>query len=55
MKIVDSFWLGQYIRENEEVQHYSLPLAPAWAVLNFQHLKVIKSLIWKDQTNKTLV
>jgi hypothetical protein len=39
-KIVDSVWLSLYRRENEYVQYSSRPLAPAWVVLNSQHLIV---------------
>jgi hypothetical protein len=38
---------------NEKVQHLSWPLAPARAVLNFQHLKVLESMITKEQKNIT--
>jgi hypothetical protein len=54
MKIADSVWLSLCMRPNEKVQHPSRPqLAPAWAVLTFQHLKVLESMIPKDQ--KTII
>jgi hypothetical protein len=52
-RIVDSVWLSLYMRDNENVQNPSRPLAPTWAVLesglNFQHLIVLASMIPKDQ------
>jgi hypothetical protein len=38
-------WLSLYTRDNEKVQHPLHPLAPAWAVLNSQHLKVLKQFL----------
>jgi hypothetical protein len=52
MKIANSVWLNLYMRDYEKVQPFSCPLAPAWEVLNFQHIKVLESIIPKDQ--KTL-
>jgi hypothetical protein len=48
MKIADSVWLSLCMSDNEKVQHISRPLAPAWAVLNSQHLIVLASMIPKD-------
>jgi hypothetical protein len=45
MKTTNSVWLRLYMRKNERVQHPSRPLTPAWAVLNFQHFKVLESMI----------
>jgi hypothetical protein len=54
MKIADLVLLSLYMRDNEKVQPPSHPLAPAWAVLNSQHVSA-DSVIPKDQKNiKTL-
>jgi hypothetical protein len=44
-------WSSLYMGDNENVHHPSRSLAPAWAILNFQHLKVMKSMIPKEQTH----
>jgi hypothetical protein len=49
MKIAELVWLSLYMRDNEKVQHPSRPLAPAWAVLNSQHLIVLASIVSKDE------
>jgi hypothetical protein len=45
MDIAGSISLSLYIRDKEKEQHPSHPLAPVWAVLNYQHLKVLDSMI----------
>jgi hypothetical protein len=48
--------LGLIVHEgNEHVQHPSHPVAPAWAVLNSQHLKVLSSTFPKDQKYITIL
>jgi hypothetical protein len=39
--------------DNEKVQHPSSPIELAWAVLDYQHLKRMESMIPKDQKNIT--
>jgi hypothetical protein len=36
---------------DENVHHPSRPLAPAWALLNSQHLKLLDSIILKEKNN----
>jgi hypothetical protein len=45
MKIADSVWLTLYMRDNEQVQHPSRPLALAWYVLKLQTINVLESMI----------
>jgi hypothetical protein len=40
------------MRDNEKFQHPSDPLAQAWEVLSFQHLKVLETIIPTDQNKK---
>ena len=49
MKTADSVLLSLFMRDNENVQHPSRPLASAWAVLSSKYMKILESLIPKDQ------
>jgi hypothetical protein len=49
MKITDSVKLTMYMRDNEKNATSLMSLAPARAVLHSKHLKVLDSIIPKDQ------
>jgi hypothetical protein len=50
-KTADSVWKSLYMRDNEKVQHHSRPRSSGLSCTQFQHLKVLESMIPKDQKN----
>jgi hypothetical protein len=53
MNIADLVLSNLYMRDNEKSSTPSCPLALAWVILYFEHLKVPEPMILKDKKSIT--